>query len=44
MERKARYDEAEFEVIYFGEEDVIRTSGGEDPNEGPVVGRMFNLF
>lgn len=47
MDEKARYDSPEFEVIDFGLEDVIRTSGGgDDPHEGPLVGgsSMFNLF
>ena len=45
MEKKAHYDEPEFEVISFGEEDVIRTSGPVT-EEGAVGAIMqnFNLY
>jgi hypothetical protein len=37
--QKDKYETVEIEVIKFNSEDVIITSGGEDPdpNEGPVI-------
>lgn len=50
MEKKARYHEPEIEVIYFGLEDIIRTSDGKVGSvSGALSGKSgtsqtFNLF
>lgn len=51
MEKKARYHEPEIEVIYFGLEDIIRTSPGGASSSGSPAGssgssssQTFNLF
>ena len=41
MEKKTHYEELEFEVISFDENDVITTSpggGSVNPDETPIIG------
>ncbi len=44
MEKKARYHEPEIEVVYFGLEDIITTSGEGKTTSSSSTSQTFNLF
>lgn len=42
--KEMKYESPEIEVISFGDDDIIRTSGTELPIDESSTGNMFNLY